>query len=97
MIFSSIFHRPFLVTVILLGVLHACSLQPALPHLAGFIIPNGSKTFLLMVWWGAISTSLSKTSIEEASRIFGGRHIDPDIFLLFKNVSAIPEASLIIV
>lgn len=83
------FHRPFLVTVILLGVLHACSLQPALPHVAGFIIPNGSKTLILMVWWGAISTSLSKTSIEEASRILGGRNINPDIFLLFKNVSRI--------
>lgn len=83
------FHRPFLVTVILLGVLHACSLQPALPPLAGFIIPNGSKTLILMVWWGAISTSLSKTNIEEASRILGGRNINPDIFLLFKNVSRI--------
>ena len=39
------FHRPFLVTVILLGVLHACSLQPVLPHVAGFIIPNNFATF----------------------------------------------------
>ena len=83
------FHRPFLVSVILLGVLHACSVDPALPHLAGYIIPNATKTLILIAWWGAFSTSLSKTDREGASRIFGGGHIDPDIFLLFKNVSRI--------
>ena len=72
-----------------MGVLHACSVDPQLPRLSGLIIPNGSKTLLLIVWWAAISSSLSKTSLEETSRIFGGRNIDPDIFLLFKNVSRI--------
>ncbi len=83
------FHRPFLVTVILLGVLHACAVEPTLPGMMAHIIPNGSKTLILVVWWAAVSASLSKTDIQEASRIFGGRTIDPDIFLLFKNVSRI--------
>ncbi len=83
------FHRPFLATVILIGVLHACSVEPALPQSAAWIIPNGSKTLILMVWCAALSRSLSRTSLEAASRILGGRHIDPDIFLLFKNVSRI--------
>jgi MscS family membrane protein len=83
------FHRPFLVTVILLGVLHACSVDPPLPHLSALIIPNLSKTLIILAWWGAFSNSLSKTDIEEAIRILGGRHIDTDIFLLFKNVTRI--------
>jgi MscS family membrane protein len=83
------FHRPFLLTVILVGVLHACSVEPQLPGLSAQIIPNLSKTLILMVWWGAVSNSLGKTDIERAIRIFGGRHIDTDIFLLFKNVSRI--------
>jgi small-conductance mechanosensitive channel len=83
------FHRPFLITVILLGVLHACSMEPQLSNVSALIIPNGSKTLILMVWWGAVFSSLSKTGFEEATRILGGRHIDPDIFLLFKNVSRV--------
>jgi len=83
------FHRPFLLTVILVGILHACSVDPQLPRLPGLIIPNASKSLILLVWWAAISSSLSKTSLEDAIRIFGGRHIDADIFLLFKNVSRI--------
>ncbi len=55
----------------------------------GFIIPGVSKTLILLVWWAAIFRSLSKTSLDEAIHIIGGRHIDPDIFLLFKNVSRI--------
>ncbi len=85
----SFFHRPFLATVVLLGVLHACSVDPQLPNLYGIIIPGISKSLILLVWWAAISSSLSKTSLEDAIRILGGRHIDPDIFLLFKNVSRI--------
>ncbi|MCF8055753.1 MAG: mechanosensitive ion channel family protein [Desulfocapsa sp.] len=85
----SFFHRPFLATVVLFGVLHACSVEPQLPYLYGVIIPGVSKSLILLVWWGAISSSLSKTSLEEAIHIFGGKHIDPDIFLLFKNVSRI--------
>lgn len=83
------FHRPFLATVILLGVLHACSVEPPLPGLANFIVPNLSETLILIVWCGAIFNSLSKTEIEQAKRILGGRNIDTDIFLLFKNVSRI--------
>lgn len=83
------FHRPFVLTVILIGVLHACSVKPQLPELSGLIIPNSSKTLILLVWWAAVSGSLSKTSLEKARHILGGREIDPDIFLLFKNVSRI--------
>jgi MscS family membrane protein len=83
------FHRPFLVTIVLVGVLHASSVDPQLPRLYGIIIPGISKSLILLVWWGAISRSLSTTSLEDASHILGGKHIDPDIFLLFKNVSRI--------
>lgn len=83
------FHRPFVLTIILLGVLHACSVEPQLPKLSGLIIPTVSKTLIILVWWGALSNSLTKTSLEKANHIFGEREIDPDIFLLFKNVSRI--------
>ena len=83
------FHRPFLATIVLFGVLHACSVDPQLPNLYGSIIPAVSKSLILLAWWGAISSSLSKTNLEEAIRVLGGRSIDPDIFLLFKNVSRI--------
>ena len=83
------FHRPFLITVILLGALHACSVDPQLPGMYGIIIPGVSKSLIIVVWWGAISRSLSRTSLEEAIRIFGGKSIDPDLFLLVKNVSRI--------
>ena len=83
------FHTPFLTTVALLGVLHACTVEPQLPEIYGIIIPGLSKSFILVVWWWAFSSSLSNTSLEEAIRVVGGKHIDPDIFLLFKNVSRI--------
>ncbi len=85
----SFFHRPLLITIVLFGVLHACGVKPDLPGMMALIIPSGSKSLILIVWWAAISSSLGKTDIKEASRIFGGRTIDPDIFLLFKNVSRI--------
>ncbi len=83
------FHKPFLFTVVVMGVLHACSVNPQLPRLPGMIIPNGAKTLLLMVWCAALFRSLSNTSLKDAARILGGWDIDPDIFLLFKNVSRI--------
>lgn len=83
------FHRPFLISVVLLGVLHACSVEPALPKITALIVPNFAKSLMVFVWWGAIFSSLSKTSVEEARGILGGLKFDQDIYLLFKNVSRI--------
>jgi len=83
------FHRPFLLTIILIGVLHACSVDPVLPRLAGFIVPNASQSLIILVWLTAFSACLSKTDLQGAIKILGGRAIDADIFLLFKNVSRI--------
>jgi small-conductance mechanosensitive channel len=83
------FHRPFLISVVLLGVLHASTVKPDLPEVAAFIVPNLSKSLMVMVWLGAIFRSLSKTSTEEARHILGGLNFDQDIYLLFKNVSRI--------
>lgn len=83
------FHRPLLVTVAMLGVLHAASIQPKLPEVSFFILVGGVKTLILLVWCGAISRSLSKLTHEEALELFGAKSIDQDIFLLFKNVSRI--------
>ncbi len=83
------FHRPFLLTVILIGVLHASSIEPPLPNLSGIIIPALAKSLILLVWWAALSSCLVKTTLEKAKRILGTKKIDPDIFLLFKNVSRI--------
>ncbi len=85
----SFFHRPFLATVILVGVLHACSVKPPLPELSAFIVLGASKSLILLVWWAAISTSLSHTNLEKAIHILGGKHIDPDVYDFFKNVSRI--------
>ncbi len=87
--FINFLHAPFLTTVVLIGVLHACAIEPHLPQIYNVIIPGLSKSLILVVWWFALSTSLSKTSLAEANRLFGGKDIDPDIFLLFKNVSRI--------
>jgi len=83
------FHRPFLVTIVMIGVLHACSVEPSLPHLYAFIIPNLSQSSIIIVWGGAFLRSLSRTDLEEGRRILGGSSIDADIFSLFKNVSRI--------
>jgi len=83
------FHRPFLITIVMIGVLHACSVEPALPNLYAFIIPNLSQSFIIVVWGGAFLRSLSRTDLEEGQRILGGNSIDADIFSLFKNVSRI--------
>ncbi len=83
------FHRPFLLSVILLGVLHASSVDPQFPKMTSLILLSGSKTLILLVWWVGISRSLSRTSLEEASHVLGGRHINADIYLVFKNVSRI--------
>ncbi len=83
------FHRPFLITVVMIGVLHACSVEPSLPKLYAFILPNLSQSFIILVWGGAFLRSLSRTDLEEGRRILGGSSIDADIFSLFKNVSRI--------
>ncbi len=83
------FHRPFLITAILVGVLHACTIPPPLPQLSGLIVPGVSKSLILLVWWAAMSSSLSHTNLDEATHILGGKHIDPDIYDFFKNVSRI--------
>ncbi len=83
------FHRPFLITIVMIGVLHACSVEPSLPKLYAFIIPNLSQSFIILVWGGAFLRSLSRTNLEEGRRILGGSSIDADIFSLFKNVSRI--------
>lgn len=85
----SFFHKPFLISVVLLGILHASSVDPPLPSLAALIVPGLTKSFMVFVWWAAISGSLGKTSFEEARHILGGLNFDPDVFLLFKNVSRI--------
>lgn len=83
------FHRPFLITILLIGVLHACSVQPTLPHLYSFIIPRVSQSLIIFVWGTAFLRSLSRTDLEEGRRILGGSQIDADLFSLFKNVSRI--------
>jgi len=83
------FHRPFLITVVMVGVLHACLVEPSLPSLYAFIIPNLSQSCIILVWGGAFLRSLSRTDLEEGQRILGGGSIDADIFSLFKNVSRI--------
>ena len=83
------FHRPFLITVLLIGVLHACSVEPSLPHLYAYIIPGLSQSSIIIVWAAAFLRSLSRTNLEEGRRILGGVQIDADIFSLFKNVSRI--------
>lgn len=85
----SFFHRPFLVSIVLLGVLHASSVDPPLPSLTALIVPGLAKTAMIFVWWMAVAGSLGKTSFEEAKHILGGYQFDPDVFLLFKNVSRI--------
>jgi len=83
------FHRPFLFTVVMIGVLHASSVEPALPDMYGFIIPGISQSLIIFVWGCAFLRSLSRTSLEEGQRILGGVGIDADIYSLFKNVSRI--------
>lgn len=83
------FHRPFLITVVMIGILHACSIDPALPRVYALIIPSLSKSLIILVWSGALLRSLGRTGLEEGRRILGGASIDADIFSLFKNVSRI--------
>ena len=85
----SFFHRPFLITFVLIGVIHASNIDPPLPAFYGMAVPRLGKSFIIFVWGAAILRSLSKTSYEEGRRVLGGLEIDPDIFSLFKNVSRI--------
>lgn len=79
-------HRPFLFSIVLVGVLHACSIEPSLPHIWDLILPNTSKSMIVVVWWLAVFNGLGRAEIGEASRILGGRRIDTDLFHLLKNV-----------
>ncbi len=91
------FHRPLLLTVAMFGVLHALSIQPELPDVYNFVLLGGIKTLILLVWWGAISRSLSTLTHEKILHILGTEKIDKDIFILFKNVSRILVLFLAIV
>ncbi len=80
------FHRPLLFTVAMFGVLHALAIKPELPEIYHFILTGGIKTTIVLVWWSAVSRSLSALTHEELVRILGTERVDKDIFLLTKNI-----------
>lgn len=83
------FHRPICLTIILFGILHALHLPPELTVPWNVVLPNTTRTLLLLLWWGVILREISRLDETSLHTFMERKQIDKDLFHLLKNVSRV--------
>lgn len=82
-------HLPICYSILLLGLLHAVYVPPPLPVHLDTVLANVIKTFFLLLWLFVIIREINRMNELTMAEFLEKRHIDQDLFLLFKNVSRI--------
>ncbi|MCI5166969.1 MAG: mechanosensitive ion channel family protein [Candidatus Electrothrix sp. GM3_4] len=85
--FVRFIRRPAVLSVFLLGILHAALLEPAFPSPWNTVLPNLIKTLILAVWW--ISLIREITVMNENNSGWVVRKFDKTRFYMLKNISRI--------
>ena len=79
--------HPAVLSVFLLGILHATLLEPAFAPPWNTVLPNLIKTLILIVWW--ISLIREITVMNENNSGWAVRKLDKTRFYMLKNISRI--------
>lgn len=82
-------HRPICYTIFLFGLLNALYLPPLLAPPWNIILPNLTKTLILLLWWIAVIRELSFMNESNMAGFLEKRNIDKDLFLLAKNITRV--------
>lgn len=85
--FVRFIHRPAVLSVLLLGMLHAIFVEPAFPSPWQTALPNVIKTLILAIWWIALIREI--TVMNENNTGWAVRKIDKTRFYMLKNISRI--------
>ncbi|MCW5212442.1 mechanosensitive ion channel family protein [Desulfobulbus sp. TB] len=85
--FVRFIHRPAILSVLLLGMLHAIFVEPAFPSPWQTALPNVIKTLILAIWWIALIREI--TVMNENNTGWAVRKIDKTRFYMLKNISRI--------
>ena len=85
--FVRFIRRPAVLSVFLLGILHAALLEPPFPSPWDTALPNVIKTLVLAVWWIALIREI--TIMNEKNTGWAVRRLDKTRFYMLKNISRI--------
>ncbi|CAK8713985.1 Small-conductance mechanosensitive channel [Candidatus Electrothrix gigas] len=85
--FVRFIHRPAVLSVFLLGLLHAVLVEPAYPSPWQTALPNVIKTLILAIWWIALIREI--TVMNGNNTGWAIRKIDKTRFYMLKNISRI--------
>ena len=83
------FHHPICYSILLFGILHAITLPPPLTAPFNMVLPNLTKSLILLLWWGAIIKEINLINKTNLASFLEKKRIDKDLFLLFKNISRV--------
>lgn len=79
--------RPAVLSVFLLGLLHAALLEPAFPPPWNTALPNVIRTLILAVWWISLTGEITAMKANNSGWIV--RKFDRTKFYMLKNISRI--------
>ncbi|MCI5151374.1 MAG: mechanosensitive ion channel family protein, partial [Candidatus Electrothrix sp. MAN1_4] len=85
--FVRFIRHPAVLSVLLLGFLHAVLLEPAFPAPWQTVLPNVIKTLILAVWWIGLIREI--TVMNENNTGWAVRKFDKTRFYMLKNISRI--------
>lgn len=85
--FVRFIRRPAVLSVFLLGILHAVLLEPTFAPPWDTALPNLTKTLILAVWWIALIREI--TVMNEKNTGWAVRKFDKTRFYMLKNISRI--------
>ncbi len=85
--FVRFIRRPSVLSVLLLGLLHATLLEPTFPSPWDTVLPNVIKTLVLAVWWVSLIREI--TVMNENNTQWALRKFDKTRFYMLKNISRI--------
>jgi len=85
--FIELVHRPICLSIFLIGLSHACLIEPVAPSPWDTILPNIVKTLILMVWWVSLIRKI--TAMNETNMGWVLEKIDKTHFYMIKNISRI--------
>ena len=85
--FIELVHRPICLSIFLIGLFHACLIEPVPSPPWDMILPNVVKTLILMVWWVSLIREI--TAMNENNMSWVLEKIDKTHFYMIKNISRI--------
>ena len=81
-----ILHTPIVLSVFLIGILHAVSMEPGLAHPWGRFVPDVTESIALIVWTLGVLRLFMVVGEHYMASISQRGKIGADLFLLLKNV-----------